>query len=56
MQGSIFRVDPDADNQSTDPPVVRGLNQPSCLRFGPDNEMYVCGRGDGVVLKVTDYS
>lgn len=52
--GSVLVVDPDAPaNYALTPPVVRGLNQPSCVRFSPDGtEMFVCASGDGVVWRI----
>ena len=36
QQGSVLAIDPDAPaNYVLTPPVVRGLNQPSCVRFSP---------------------
>lgn len=55
-EGTVFAADPDGEGHNKfSPGVTRNLNGPSCLRFGSDDEMYVCGRGEGVILKVTDY-
>lgn len=55
-EGSIFAVDPaDRENHRFSPNLVEGLVQPSCLRLGDDDAMYVCGRGEGVIWRVTDY-
>lgn len=56
-EGRVIAVDPEAErNVRFDPRVIEGLVLPTCVRFGPDNEaMYVCGRGEGVVWKVTDF-
>lgn len=52
--GSVLVVDPERPgNYALTPPVVRGLNQPSCVRFSPDGtEMFVCASGDGVVWRI----
>ncbi|MCF2237760.1 hypothetical protein KVP04_01265 [Halobacterium salinarum] len=52
--GSIFAVDPE-DSSLEAQRVVSGLDKPGCLRFGPENEMYVCGRGQNVIFEITDY-
>ncbi len=53
--GNVFAVDPSDDSLDAGQPILSGLDKPGCLRFGPDNEMYVCGRGQDVILKVTDF-
>lgn len=55
--GQIMAVDPERQrNYRFDPRVMQGLVYPTCVRFGPDNEsMYVCGRGEGVVWRITDF-
>lgn len=59
LKGRVFAVDIDRKgNYRFTPSVVKGLIQPTCLRFGPDgggDEMFVCGRGEGVIWKVTDW-
>lgn len=52
--GSVLVVDAEVPaNYALTPPVVRGLNQPSCVRFSPDGtEMFVCASGDGVVWRI----
>lgn len=56
-EGAVAAFDPDAPmDQRFSPRVVQGLKGPTCVRFGPDNEeMYVCGRYEGVIWKVTDF-
>ena len=55
--GVVFAVDPKVRrNYRFDPPVVRGLVKPTCLRFSADGQtMYVCGQGEGVVWRITDF-
>lgn len=54
--GSVSVVSPeDHRNTRFDPPIVRGVGMPSCIRFGPGDELYVCDRSSGAVYKVTDY-
>ena len=55
--GNIVKIDPKARrNYRFDPPVVRGLNFPTCVRFSRDGgTMYVCGQGDGVIWRITDF-
>ncbi|ELY96114.1 hypothetical protein C482_16098 [Natrialba chahannaoensis JCM 10990] len=57
FNGSVVAVDPTGNRQYRfDPRVVEGLVLPTCVRFGPDNEqMYVCGRGEGVVYKISNF-
>lgn len=36
------------------PPVLRGLNMPSCVRFSPSgDEMFVCSFAVGGIWKIT---
>ncbi|MFK7604332.1 hypothetical protein ACI3L1_19250 [Deinococcus sp. SM5_A1] len=55
--GNVIAFDPDEPaNQRFQPPVVQGLNFPTCPRFSEDGDiMYVCSSGDGVIWKVTNY-
>ena len=55
--GTVVRFNPEEPkNMRFEPPVVRGINFPTCLRFSPDwKDMYVCSQGDGVVWKVEDF-
>lgn len=59
LEDRIFAVDTDRKgNYRFTPPVVKGLIQPTCVRFGPDgggDEMFVCGRGEGAIWKITDW-
>ncbi len=56
-RGDIVAINPKMPkNMRFDPPIVRGFNFPTCLRFSPNGDiMYVCSQGDGVVWKVSDY-
>lgn len=55
--GSIFAIDPtEPENHRFTASLADGLIQPSCLRIGPDDDsLYVCGRGEGVIWRVSDY-
>lgn len=55
--GSVIAIDPSTpQNYRFEPPVVQGLNTPTCPRFSPDGEtMFVCGSGNGVIWKVTNF-
>jgi hypothetical protein len=55
--GDIVAFDPKRPkNLRFEPPVVRGFNSPSCLRFSPDGKiMFVCSKGDGVVWSITGF-
>ena len=38
------------------PPVLRGLNMPSCVRFSPSgDEMFVCSFAVGGIWKITGW-
>lgn len=55
-EGSVIAIDLHAHGKDYrfEPPVVRGLNHPSCVRFSPSGEeMYVCSFAVGGVWKVT---
>lgn len=57
-EGSVIVVDLLSEN--TDyrftPPIVRGLNMPSCVRFSPSGDaMYICSFAVGGVWKVTGW-
>jgi hypothetical protein len=55
-EGGVFAVDPtEPENHQFTNNLVDGLIQPSCLRLGDDGAMYVCGRGEGVIWRITDY-
>jgi len=56
--GSVVAINPEArQNYRFEPPVVQGLNTPTCPRFSPDGEtMFVCGSGEGAIWKVTNFS
>lgn len=53
--GNVVAVDPSTPrNYRFEPPVVRGLNMPTCPRFSEDGEtMYVCGSGEDAIWKIT---
>jgi hypothetical protein len=55
--GSVVAIDPSKPrNYRFEPPVVKGLNFPTCVRFSEDGEtMFVCGSGEGVIWKVTNF-
>ncbi|WAJ69599.1 YncE family protein [Catenovulum adriaticum] len=56
-RGDVVAIDPaQPKNMRFEPPVIRGLNFPTCLRFSADGSiMYICSQGDGVVWKVEDF-
>lgn len=44
-------------NYHFEPPVIKGLKYPSCVRFSDDGEaMFVCDQADGVVWKIRDFA
>lgn len=57
--GSVMAIDlasPGKDYRF-EPPVVRGLNMPSCVRFSPDGDtMFVCSFAVGGVWKISGWS
>lgn len=55
--GTVFVVDPEKPGDYRHvPPVVQGLNWPSCVRFGPDGkEMFVCSFSSGVIYLVRNF-
>jgi hypothetical protein len=55
--GDVVAVDPKHPmNYRFQPPVVRGFNRPTCIRFSEDGmTMFVCSQGDGCVWKVIDF-
>lgn len=57
LSGEVRAFDPNRPGYlGFEPPVISGLNQPTCVRFSPDGEfMYACGQGDGVVWRVANY-
>lgn len=58
VDGSITAVDPNQRRDYRfDPPVVRGLNMPTCVRFSPDGEsMLVCSIATGGVWRITNFA
>jgi len=58
MAGSVLAVDPrDCRAYTFDPPVVRGLPDPTCVRFSPDGErMLVCSPTNGVIWEVRGFA
>jgi len=55
--GSVIAINPEEpQNYRFEPPVVQGLNMPTCPRFSADGEtMFVCGSGEGAIWKVTNF-
>ena len=55
--GSVIAVDPTVPrNYQFEPPVVRGLNMPTCPRFSDDGEtLFVCDSGVGGIWKVENF-
>lgn len=58
LQGAVVALDPqESRSYAFDPPVVRGLPTPTCVRFTPDGEkMLVCSPTNGVVWEVTGFA
>jgi hypothetical protein len=58
MAGSVLAVDPrDCRAYTFDPPVVRGLPDPTCVRFSPEGErMLVCSPTNGVIWEVRGFA
>lgn len=58
LTGEIRAFDLDAPGYlGFEPPVVSGINQPTCVRFSPDGRfMYACGQGDGVVWRIANFA
>ena len=56
-RGDVVEIDPKKpQNYRFKPPVVRGLSEPTCLRFSYDGSvMYICSKGDGVVWQMTGF-
>lgn len=57
-KGSVVAVDPSSSDTDYrfQPPVVQGLNMPTCVRFSPDGAaMFVCSMSTGSVWKVEDF-
>ena len=55
--GNVIAVDPTVPtNCQFEPPVVRGLNMPTCPRFSDDGQtLFVCDSGVGGVWRVNDF-
>jgi len=55
--GTVFALDPEKPGDYRHvPPVVQGLNWPSCVRFSPDGEeMFVCSFSLGVIYLVRNF-
>lgn len=56
--GTVVAIDPAKQhNYKFEPPVVRGLNMPTCPRFSADGQiLYVCDSGVGGIWKITGFS
>lgn len=57
-EGSVIAVDlSEQKDYRFEPPVIRGLNMPSCVRFSPSgDEMFICSFAVGGVWKVTGFN
>jgi glucose/arabinose dehydrogenase len=57
-EGGVISIDPtQRKDYRFEPPVIRGLNMPSCVRFSPSgDEMYVCSFAVGGVWKITGFN
>lgn len=55
--GNVIAIDPEKpQNYKFQPPIVQGLQMPTCPRFSEDgSEMYVCDSGAGSIWKVTNF-
>lgn len=55
--GEVIAVDTAKEgNYHFQPPIVRGLRMPTCVRFSLDfDKMYVCSSADGVVWQVEGF-
>lgn len=58
FKGSVIAVDPTgAHDYRFNPPVVQGLNMPTCVRFSPDGEsMVACSIPTGSIWKITNFA
>ncbi|MCQ6277553.1 hypothetical protein JMM81_22105 [Bacillus sp. V3B] len=57
LKGTVMAVDPnDKRDYRFDPPVVKGLSMPTCVRFSPDGKsMFICSMTTGTIWKVTNF-
>lgn len=58
QRGTIMAVDPGASRDYRfAPPVIQGLNTPTCVRFSRDgNAMFVCSMPTGTVWRITNFA
>jgi hypothetical protein len=56
-EGTIMAIDPNEQRDYRfEPPVVKGINTPSCVRFNSQgDEMYICSMPTGSVWKVSNF-
>lgn len=57
LTGEVRAFDPNHPAYlAFEPPVVSGLNGPTCVRFSADGEfMYACAQSDGVVWRISNF-
>lgn len=57
-KGTVMEIDPfDSKDYRFTPPVIQGLNFPTCIRFSPDNkEAYVCSAPTGTIWRFYDFN
>lgn len=57
-KGSVIAVDPTiAHDYRFNPPIVQGLNMPTCVRFSPDGEsMFARSIPTGSIWKITNFA
>jgi len=56
--GNVVLIDPsnDPQNYRFEPPVIRNLLIPTCIRFNSNGSiMYVCGLGEGAVWQISNF-
>jgi hypothetical protein len=58
LKGTIMAIDPTTlQDYRFVPPVVQGLNMPTCVRFSSDGEtMFVCSMPTGSIWKITHFA
>ena len=58
LKGTVMAVDHSGGRDYRfDPPVVQGLNMPTCVRFSPDGEsMFVCSMAVGGVWRIRNFA
>lgn len=57
LKGTVMAIDPNNyRDYRFDPPVVQGLNMPTCVRFSPDGQsMFICSMTTGSVWRITNF-